>query len=95
MSLHIFIVSPSGSVQLTPLSISTSFGSSETLTCFAQGGPNNTFQWTNSQGQVISNSTQLEFSSITGSEGGFYICTVTNAAGSGNANTIITGNIVM
>ena len=97
MSLYvcncIFIVSPGGSVRITPLDTTTSFESSENLNCLAQGGPNNTFEWTNSQGQVISNSTQLEFPSITGSDGGIYTCTVTNAAGSDNASTTITGNI--
>ena len=87
-------MSPAGGVLLFPSDdISTSFGSSETLICGAQGGPNNTFEWTNSQGQVISNSTQLEFPSITGSDGGLYTCTVTNAAGSDNVNTTITGKM--
>ena len=77
-----------------PFDINTSFGSSESLTCTAQGGPDNTFQWT-LQGQVVSNSFQLQFPSITGSDGGDYTCTVTNAAGSGSIIATITGNIVM
>ena len=60
----------------------TSFGSSENLTCSAQGGPNNTFELTNNQGQVVSNSALLQLQSITGSDGGVYTCTATNAAGS-------------
>ena len=88
----ISIVSPAGSVTIFS-DIITSFGSSETVICFAQGGPNNAYEWTNNQGQVISNSTELQLQSITGSDGGVYTCTVTNAAGSKSANATITGNI--
>ena len=69
----------------------TSFGSSENLTCFAQGGPNNAFEWTNNQGQVVSNSALLQLQSITGSDGGVYTCTASNAAGSGSATVIVSG----
>ena len=58
----------------------TSFGS---LICSAQGGPNNIFEWTNNQGQVVSNSALLQLQSITGSDDGVYTCTATNAVGSG------------
>ena len=88
-------MSPDGGVFIAPFGdISTSFGSPVTLNCTAEGGPNNTFQWT-LQGQVVSDVSQLQFPSITGSDGGLYTCTVTNAAGSGSATTTITGNIAM
>ena len=91
----ISIVSPAGGTIINPpSSISTSFGSPVTLNCTAEGGPNNTFQWT-SQGQVVSDIFQLHFPSITGSDGGLYTCTATNAAGSGSATVTITGNITI
>ena len=92
----IFLVSPAGSVGTTLFasSLSTSFGSSATVTCNAQGGPNNTFEWTNNQGQVVSNSAVLQFPSINGSDGGVYTCTATNAAGSGSETATIIGNII-
>ena len=91
-NMCILIVSPAGSVILIATMISTSFGSSENLICIAQGGPDNTFQWT-LRGQVISNSSQLQLPSITGSDGGVYTCTVTNAAGSDSGTVTVTGNI--
>ena len=63
------------------------------LFCFAHGDPNNTYEWTNNQGEVVSNSSQLHLPSITGSDAGDYACTVTNAAGLGNDTTTITGKI--
>ena len=72
----------------------TNFGSNVSRTCSAEGGPNNTFEWTNDQG-VVSNSSQLQLTSITASDAGTYTCTVTNAAGSSNASATVFGKIVI
>ena len=88
----IFIVSPAGSISVTPeISGTTSFGSSESLCCSADGGPDNTFNWTVNGGPVISNSPELQLTFITGSDAGVYTCTVANDAGSDNVSTTITG----
>ena len=68
----------------------TSFNSTETITCLAEGGPNNMFEWSK-QGVIVSNSNVLELTMITGSDGGLYVCTVTNDAGYGTATTSVTG----
>ena len=68
----------------------TSFSSTETITCLAEGGPNNMFEWSK-QGVTVSNSDVLELTMITGSDGGVYVCTVTNDAGSDTATTSVTG----
>ena len=85
------VVSPEGSVIiLPPGEILTSFNSSMNLTCTAQGGPNNMFEW-RKQGVVVSNNSVLELAMITSSDGGTYQCTVTNDAGSGTANVSLIG----
>ena len=40
---------------------------------------------------IVSNSSVLEFTMITGSDGGVYECTVTNDAGSAAVNITVTG----
>ena len=40
---------------------------------------------------IVSNSSVLELTMITGSDGGVYECTVTNDAGSGAASTSVIG----
>ena len=91
-----YIVSPFGSVSIltSNLPVLTNFGSNVSKSCIADGGPNNTFEWTNDQGEVVSNSSQLQLTSITGSDAGTYTCNVTNAAGSGADEVTVTGNIV-
>ena len=85
-------VSPEGNVLIFG-DVITSFGSAVNLTCLSDSGPNNTYEWTNGQGESVSNSSQLQLSSITGSDAGDYTCTVTNAAGSGNETATVTGKI--
>ena len=87
---YISVVSPAGSVFISPFgSVLTNFNSTTSLTCNAQGGPNNMFVWRR-QGMIVSNSSVLELTMITGSDGGVYECTVTNDAGSDmNSATVI------
>ena len=66
------------------------FSSIVNITCSAQGGPNNMFEWSK-QGVIVSNSDVLELTMITGSDGGLYVCNVTNDAGSDTANTSVIG----
>ena len=90
-NLYIFVVSPAGSVFVSPFgNVRTNFNSTVSLTCSAQGGPNNMFEWSK-QGVIVSNSDVLELTMITGSDGGLYVCNVTNDAGSDTANTSVIG----
>ena len=73
-----------------PGNVLTNFNSTVTLTCTAQGGPNNMFEW-RKQGVVVSNNSVLELAMITGSDGGTYQCAVTNDAGSGTVSATLTG----
>ena len=85
------LVSPQGSVSVSPPgNILTAVNIKVTLTCIAQGGPNNMFKWRR-QGVVISNDPVLSIPMVTGSDGGVYQCTVSNDAGSDTATTTIIG----
>ena len=88
---YIAIGSPQGSVFIIPPgNVLTSFNSTVNITCTALGGPNNMFEWSK-QGVIVSNSDVLELTMITDSDGGLYVCNVTNDAGSDVANTSIVG----
>ena len=85
------LVSPRGSVSVRPVgNILTSVDSTVSSTCVAQGGPNNVFEWRR-QGVVISNDPVLAIPMVTGSDGGVYQCTVSNAAESDTATTTVIG----
>ena len=68
----------------------TNFNSTESITCTADGGPDNMLEW-RKQGPalVITRNSILELTMITGSDGGVYECTVTNDAGSDTASTTV------
>ena len=87
---YISVVSPADSVRVDRPTVLTSFNSTENITCIAEGGPNNMFEW-RKQGVIVFNSDALELTMITGSDDGTYQCTVTNNAGSGTASTIVIG----
>ena len=72
---------------VSPLNTVFSQGDNIALICTAFGGPDNTFQW-EMNGNIIGNDSMLEVMDIDASSGGNYICTVSNAAGSGSASTI-------
>ena len=70
----------------------TNFNSTESITCTADGGPDNMFEWRRQgMASVITSNSILELTMITGSDGGVYECTVTNDAGSGTASTSVLG----
>ena len=88
---YISVVSPADSISTQPPGdVHTSFRSTETIRCTANGGPNNMFQWTR-QGTIVSNNDVLELAMITGSDGGIYQCMVTNDAGSDTLVTSVIG----
>ena len=87
---YISVVSPADSVMVDHPTVLTNFNLTESITCSAQGGPNNMFEWSK-QGVIVSNSDVLELTMITGSDGGLYVCNVTNDAGSDTANTSVIG----
>ena len=89
--VSVSVVSPVGSVSVVPFgNFLTNVNATVNLTCRAQGGPNNMFKWSK-QGVVVSNSSVLEFTVNTGSDGGTYQCTVTNDAGSATTNALVIG----
>ena len=86
-----YAVSPAGSVSIFPFGSQIGRqGENITLTCATQGGPNNSFVW-EQNGQVLvgENENQLTVMIVNSSSGGVYGCTVSNAAGSGSASTIL------
>lgn len=83
------LVSPQDGVA-TSENVFTTHGSSVNLTCSAEGGPNNAYEW-RKQGDVVSNMPVLHFPRITGSDSGAYQCLVTNAAGHGSEHTVLFG----
>ena len=89
-SSYISVVSPADGVIVDRPTVLTSFNSTETITCLALGGPDNMFEW-KKQEVIVSNSDVLELTMITGSDGGLYVCNVTNDAGYGTANTSVIG----
>ena len=77
-----------GSVSITPFSGNVNQGDNHTLTCTAQGGPNNTFTWMHG-GQSIASGNMLTLTNLT--VGGSYKCVVSNEAGEGEATRALTG----
>ena len=59
------------------------------LTCTARGGPSNTYTWF-FNGALIANE-RTDTLSLSEVEGGSYVCQVSNTAGSGTANIVLTG----
>jgi hypothetical protein len=73
---------------VTPPDIITNLDDNATLICNAMGGPNNSFQWT-INGNIISNNNEVNLIAIDSSYGGNYTCTVSNAAGTDSASTML------
>ena len=89
-ALFYYTVSPEGSVEISPGNISTTFNSSINLTCSAQGGPDNMFEWKKEE-VIISNNPLLQFPMVTSTDGSVYQCTVSNVAGNDTTTVTITG----
>ena len=91
LNLHTHTVSPSGSVGIYPYDDVFDYGDSVNLTCSAEGGPGNTYQWA-FNGTVLQDmvSDRLLLPFITASgNGGMYMCLVSNAAGSDTGSTYV------
>ena len=91
MHTSIHTVSPWTSVEVSPQNPVISDSEAVNLTCFARGGPGNTYQW-GFNGSILENvmSDHIILSLTTARDnGGLYTCYVTNAAGSGNDSTNI------
>ena len=83
-------VTPYGSVRVSPHNAVFNDGDSINLTCLADGGPGNTYQWTFNGSLLDNRNDHLVLPFIDASEnGGNYTCTVTNAAGSGSDSTVV------
>ena len=85
------VVSPEGSVEISPVDITTTVNLTVNITCSAEGGPNNVFEWSKQGTGVVSNDNVLEFPMITGTDGAVYECTMSNAAGNETRNVTLTG----
>lgn len=67
-------------------------GQTLTLVCSSQGGPGNTFKWTQlSTGIQVSSEDSLTIHVSSGDDGGVYRCSVENDAGSDTADATIIG----
>jgi hypothetical protein len=67
-------------------------GSNVILQCINKGGPNNTYTWSK-DGIIVDGETMsiLLLTNIVPSSGGFYNCSVSNAAGYDSANVALFG----
>ena len=84
-------VSPYGSVRVSPHNVVFNNGDSVNLTCLADGGPGNTYQWT-FNGSLLENeqNNQLMLSFVNATEdGGYFTCIVFNQAGNGSDSTAV------
>ena len=88
--IYFYAVSPEESVSVSPLNMVFNRGDNVTLNCSAQGGPDNTYQWQRSGTDLDNEAMQtLTITQISAMDGGEYTCVVSNAAGSGNASTLL------
>ena len=85
-----FLVSPEGSVAVTPAVEITIIGENVTFSCLAQGGPDNEYQW-QYNGVDLMNETvnTLTIDDIGAVNGGSYTCVVSNAAGNDSATATL------
>ena len=67
-------------------------GNTEELVCTAQGGPGNTFTWTQQDdSSVVSTEAAINVTVGNASVGGIYQCTVMNNAGNDTTQTTLNG----
>ena len=88
IDIHI-TVSPYGSVRVSPHNAVFNNGDSVNLTCLAEGGPGNTFQWTFNGTAIDTHNDYLVLLINATENGGYYTCTATNAAGSASDSTAV------
>ena len=83
-------MSPFGTVVVWPENSFVKESDNVTLTCSADGGPNNDYMWFYGS-TSLTNGPVLELSNIRASDGGEYTCVVSNAAGSDRESGTISG----
>ena len=83
-------MSPLSSVTVSPINPSANQNDNITLNCMAQGGPNNTFQWSLNS-QTLPGETNQALILLQVTTGGVYSCTVSNAAGMGSSTSRLIG----
>ena len=89
----VFLVSPVGSVFISPLIENSFNGSTFNLTCNSRGGPLNRFRWTYLRtGEVVSIESVYELTS-TVYTGGLYQCFVYNDAGNDTATATVNSEL--
>lgn len=85
-------MSPIGSVEVDPVEISVSYFDDVMFNCSGQGGPDNQFEWIFlSNGDTVSNSSELLLEEVSLDEKGQYQCVVTNDAGNDSAIAFLNG----
>lgn len=86
-------VSPEGSIRIFPPLINAEVNTSVITTCTAEGGPDNQFSWSLSEGDgiTIQEGPVLIIDVDSVYAGGVYICFVENDAGNGEANMTVYG----
>ena len=83
-------VSPFGTVVVWPENSLVKESDNVTLTCSADGGPNNDYMWFYGS-TSLTNGPVLELNNIRARDGGEYTCVVSNAAGSDRESVTISG----
>ncbi len=83
-------MSPKGSVSVSPEAQVANFTDDVAFSCQAKGGPNNTFQWYKDT-EILASETNanISISNVSSLEGGAYMCSVMNAAGSENVTATL------
>jgi len=77
---------------VTP-TVNSNVNAMEQLTCEAEGGPGNRFQWQR-MGVSLVNSAAVNVTVESASSGGDYECIVSNAAGNDSIITVINGKLM-
>ena len=84
-------VSPEGNVSVTPEYVQANEMDSVNLTCTTQSGPGNSYRW-HHNGELLPDTTPVLFlNNLTLLDEGFYMCTITNSAGSGSNTATLIG----
>ena len=90
-----YVVSPQGSVDVTPDTINTTIGSNVLLNCSSLGGPDNRYRWIHvTTGAIAGNASQLSLNLTSATQFGEYQCIVTNDAGSDNDSSTINSKLI-
>ena len=75
---------------VSPEMVIADVGGTVTFTCFALGGPDNTYQWQKNGSDLMNETdTTLIVSNISAMNGGNYTCVVSNAADNDSATAVL------